>query len=254
MRSPPNRTPISATHPLCGFFLIAMAAQSILLAADGASTQPGGSTAASMPALASRDAANAMDAYYLRTCAMCWGLLGARGESIELTHVGRRVRVCSRQCLDEFQRDAKAGIARLDAVMIADQLPYYPLNTSLIDDRPLGAHPLDFIWGNRLFRAVDEGDRDKIITDPESAILKLDHAVIAAQVANYGMPDKCPVQGAILPTDEKIDIVVANRMVRVCCFRCSRIVRDRPQQYLGMVEYANRDAAQTLPANGEDRP
>lgn len=184
-----------------------------------------------------------MDAYYLKICAMCPGLLGAKGEATTITSAGRQVRVCCPDCRASFERDPSAGIARIDATIIADQLPLYPLKTSLLDDRPLGPQPVDFVWGNRLFRAVDDAEREKILADPAAAIRSLNRAVIEAQRTTYGMPDKCPVQGDILPTDQRIDIVVANRMVRVCCAKCADVVRARPVQYLGMVEYANRDAA-----------
>lgn len=220
-----------------------------LLIAQTAPTQP-----ATKPVPAERNAAEAMDGYYLRTCAVCTGLLGARGEAIGLRHQGRSLRVCCKDCRESFEHDPDIFLAKADAVMIADQLPYYPLRTSLIDNRALGAQPLDFIWGNRLFRAVDAADREQILADPAAAICRLDRAVIVAQTPTYGMPEKCPVQGDILPTDRKVDVVVANRMVRVCCGRCARLVRARPYQYLGMIEYANREAARQQINREQDRP
>ena len=194
-----------------------------------------------------------MDAYYLKTCAACDTLLGAKGEAVDASHAGRGLRFCSSACESAFGRDPAAGLARLDALMIADQRPHYPLTTSLIDDGALRASPLAFIWGNRLFLARDEAERRRILADPAAAIRKLDRAVIAAQKPGYGMPNKCPVQGDILPNESRIDLVVANRMVRVCCTRCVRVVKARPYQYLGMVEYANRQAAASRPF-GVDEP
>ena len=86
-------------------------------------------------------------------------------------------------------------------------------------------------------------ERVEILADPARFVRLLNQAVITTQTPTYGMPDKCPVQGDILPSDDPIDIVVANRMIRVCCGRCARVVRARPYQYLGMVEYANRQRA-----------
>jgi hypothetical protein len=185
-----------------------------------------------------------MDAYYLSVCAWCGGLLGSRGEAVEVTRAGRPLRFCSGPCAADFDAAGAAAFERLDARMIADQRPHYPLKVSLLTGRPLGPAPIEFIWGNRLFMAVDEAERRRILASPAEAIRVLDRAVIAAQTPGYGMPTKCPVQGDILPNDEVIDIVVANRMIRVCCARCARAVRARPYQYLAMVEYANRAAAE----------
>ncbi len=184
-----------------------------------------------------------IDTYYLSTCAQCGGLLGAKGDSPEVVYNARSFRVCSLPCQEAFMRSPVATCERVDTAMIADQSPYYPLAVSLVSGRSLGEPPVEIIWGNRLFRAVDVAERDEILADPAHFVRLLNQAVITVQSPTYGMPDKCPVQGDILPSDDPIDIVVANRMIRVCCGRCARVVRARPYQYLGMVEYANRQRA-----------
>lgn len=183
------------------------------------------------------------DGYYLGTCARCDGLLGSKGESLEVVREGRGLRMCCPECIEAFDRDPTAGRAHVDAVLIADQRPHYPLSTSLVSGRPLGAGALDFIWGNRLFRVASDAERRQLQTRPEHYLQLLNEAVCAAQAGRYGMPDKCPVQGDILASDEPFDIVIANRMIRVCCGRCARVVRARPHQYLGMIDYANRQRA-----------
>ncbi len=192
-----------------------------------------------------------MDGYYLRTCGLCGVLLGVKGEALDLRHEGRELRVCSETCRGELERDAAVALAKIDAALMTDQRPYYPLKTSLISGAPLGAAPLDFVWGNRRFRVCDASERAQVLADPVKSIRALDRAVISVQTPTYGMPEKCPVQGDILPTDRKIDFVVANRMIRVCCGRCVRIVKARPYQYLGMIEYANRAAVEAAPPDGE---
>lgn len=193
-------------------------------------------------AMPSPSASEFADSYYLDTCAQCSGRLGARGETVEGLYAEREVRFCHDDCRRRFEADLPAAFSRLDDRMIADQLPYYPIPASIVSDRPLPAAPVDFIWGNRLFRVTDEDERRRLLADPVQFIRALDRAVITAQAPHYGMPSKCPVQGDILPGDRVIDIVIANRMVRLCCPRCVRVVKARPSQYLGMVEYANRAA------------
>ncbi len=238
--TPPRRTTIARHRALV---LVSW----LLVAAAAAQDAP------SSAAPATPNGAELMDVYYMKTCAGCDALLGAKGEAIDVANAGRSLRFCSSACQTAFSRDPAAGLARIDAVMIADQRPHYPLTTSLFDDGPLGERPLAFIWGNRLFLARDEAERQRVLADPAAAICKLDRAVIAAQRPVYGMPNKCPVQGDILPNESRIDFVVANRMVRVCCARCVRVVKARPYQYLGMVEYANRQAAASRPS-GADEP
>lgn len=187
------------------------------------------------------NAADLTDRYYLPTCPQCGGWLGASGASTDVIVGVREFRFCSAACTEYFQRDPETATTRVDRALIADQLPFYPLQTSITTGRPLPEAPIDFIWGNRLFRAADQADKDRILRDPLRALAALDRAVLDAQRATYPIPNACPVQGAILPNESRIDIVVANRMVRVCCMRCAKVVRSRPGQYLAMIDYAHRD-------------
>jgi hypothetical protein len=186
--------------------------------------------------------ADAMDGFYLNRCPLCGTLLGAKGEAIEVAYDARQLRFCCRSCSERFSAHPGALIVVIDDVLISDQRPFYPTVRSLIDGRPLGPDPIAFIWGNRLFLAADDRDQAAILANPGAAVRTLDRLVVERQRPSYGMPDKCPVQGDILPNEARIDIVVANRMVRVCCGRCAAVVRARPYQYLAMVEYANREA------------
>jgi hypothetical protein len=130
--------------------------------------------------------------------------------------------------------------------MIEDQLSLYPLKTSIVTGQAMPRQPFDVIRGNRLFRVATAQEVAVVSAEPAHHLMLLNRATIEAQRAGYGMPDKCPVQGDILDSDEPIDIVIAGRMLRVCCGRCVRVVRARPSQYLGMIEYANRAASHKL--------
>jgi YHS domain-containing protein len=197
------------------------------------------------------------DAYYLSTCARCERTLGAVGPAVEVAYEQRSLRFCTQACCERFMADPAGGLAHVDAVMIHDQAPHYPVNTSIISGRPLGGPGgtggvgVEFVWCNRLVRVADEAERQAFMQDPERYVRVLDEEVIRVQTPTYGMPMRCPVQGDILPSDEPIDFVVANRMVRVCCARCVRSVRARPYQYLTMVDYANREAAKERGEGGE---
>jgi hypothetical protein len=183
------------------------------------------------------------DMYYLDTCAVCTAKLGAKGDAILRYYDRRSVRFCQKSCQGEFERDPAEGTARLDARMTRDQLPRYPLTTSVVSGVPLGERPLDWFWGNRLVRLADASEKERFLAQPDRYIEALDAACIARQAPAYAFA-KCPVQGDILPGDEVEDVVVANRMVRVCCHRCVDSVGNRPVQYLAVVDYANRQAAE----------
>lgn len=186
--------------------------------------------------------AELMDRYYLSTCARCETALGSRGEAVARIHDGRELRFCTEACAVEFDRVPTRVIEAVDARMAADQAPHYPLQTCVVSGTRLPSRPLDVLWGNRLFRVAGARERDRLLADPERYLAHLDEAVLAIQGPAYALARKCPVQGDILKGDPTIDIVVANRMIRVCCTRCARLVRARPYQYLSMVDYANKKA------------
>ena len=182
------------------------------------------------------------DAYYLATCAACDTLLGTRGEALDVVHRRRSLRLCTQACADRLHSDPDAVHAFADARMKADQRPHYPLTTSIVSEAPLPPEPVDVVVGNRLFRVATPDEVPKLLRDSAAAFRRLDQAVRTAQTPTYAMKGKCPVQGDILPSDTIIDLVVANRMIRVCCRRCEVVVRARPYQYLGMDDYANRSS------------
>lgn len=184
------------------------------------------------------------DPYYLSTCAVCAKQFGLAGSTTVKLYEGREVHFCGDACTAEFEKDAVQGIARLDAMIVKDQLPLYPIDSSIVSGRKLGDKPLDFVWNNRLVRLADEGEKAEFLKKPAEYTKSLDQAVIRAQTPTYGLT-KCPVQGDILETDEVETIVIANRMVRLCCKKCVTKIRNRPIKYLAMVDYANREAAKT---------
>lgn len=182
-------------------------------------------------------AARLGDGYYLTGCAHCGEPLGARGEAIKTLQGQREVLFCRAECRESFERDRAAGLARLDAVMIEDQRPIYPTATSVVSGRPLGERPVDFIWYNRLVRVADERERAEFVRDPGPALERLDAAVIEYRTPYYTI-DKCLIQGVPLPEGKALDVVVANRLFRVCCGQCAMRIRNNPRMHTAIVDYS----------------
>ncbi len=193
------------------------------------------------------------EAYALEVCARCEARLGTRGESLAWTVNGRELRVCGPACLDAAKANSDASFAHADALMVADQRPWYPIETSIVSGRSLGSEALDVIVGNRLFRLAASEEYEVLLRDLPRWWRTLDDEVVARQSAGYPLPTKCPVQGDILDSDVPRDVVVANRMIRVCCERCARMVRARPTLYLGIVECATRQAQPEPRSRDRDR-
>jgi hypothetical protein len=194
------------------------------------------------------------DRFYFERCPECDRLLGTRGDPIEKYYDARQVRFCQAECATEFEADLSASYRRLDARQKIDQLPLYPLGTCVVSDVILPNEPVDFIFNNRLIRVAGEAEKTSFLADPKPYWDKLDSATIAHQARRYWVA-KCPEQGAALdlPNDEQFTVVVAQRIVRVCCEECHDRVRERPSQYLPLIDNALRNppawfVASTQPA------
>lgn len=177
------------------------------------------------------------DGYYLSACARCGRSLGMYGDVSQRCYEGREVVFCREQCRAEFEADQAHGFSRLDAVMIADQKPLYPTDRSIVSGAPLGTDAVDVMWTNRLVRLASPSERERLVADPSAVIAELDRAVIEFRVPRYTIT-KCLVQGVELTDENTADVVVANRLFRVCCLECARRIRALPRARIPAVDYA----------------
>ncbi len=188
------------------------------------------------------------DAYPLATCPVSKGKLGSMGEPVVLNHEGREIRLCCKGCVDKFRAGAAKYIMEIDAAIVAAQSAHYPVDTCLVSGKKLGGEhgtAIDLVVGNRLVRLCCGGCKKPILSDPAAAIAKLDAAVIAKQKASYPL-DTCVITGKKLG-DGAVDVVQANRLVRVCCKMCVDKVRQNP-----LAAFAKIDAAMKAHTDGED--
>ncbi len=183
------------------------------------------------------------DPYPLATCPVSGEKLGSKGEPIVKSYQGREVRFCGESCPPEFEKDLAKNLAKLDEAIIKDQLPLYPLTTSPVTGQALPEKPVDFVHGHRLVRVGAEGERAEFLKDPAKLIAELDKAVIAAQAKDYPLK-ACPVSEEELGSMGKPkDMVVAGRLVRLCCGSCVKDVRKQPARIIALIDEARKAGA-----------
>lgn len=180
------------------------------------------------------------DAYALSTCPISGEQLGEMGAPISLIHEGREVKFCCEGCLPKFKADPAKYMAKIDAKMIEEQLPYYPNNVCAVRGGPLGemGDPIDLIVNNRLVRLCCAGCEKPLRAEPAKFIAPLDAAVLAKQKESYPF-DKCLVSGESLghgTHGKSVDLVVANRLVRLCCEACATQVQVNPAAYFAVID------------------
>jgi hypothetical protein len=197
-------------------------------------------------------AKTAPEPYPLSTCPISGGKLGSMGDPIVKIYEGREVRFCCNACPPKFEKDMAKNVAKLDSAIVADQLPLYPLETSVVSGKKLPAKPVDWVYSNRLVRLGDEAEKAEFMKDPAKHLASLDKAVVDKQLKDYPLT-KCPVSEEELGgMGEAKNLVIGGRLVRVCCNSCIKDVRKEPAKFIAMVDEA-RKGAPTKKGAGEPK-
>lgn len=181
------------------------------------------------------------DPYPLSTCPITGKELGTMGDPVLKLYEGREIRFCCPRCPEKFEKDLAANLARIDEKIIKDQGPFYPLKTSVVTGKDLPAKPYEFVYGNRLVRVGAEAEKAEFLKDPTKHLAALNKAVVDEQGKDYALKS-CPVSKEELGGDmgKPVDLVVAGRLVRLCCKDCKKDVEEDPAKIIAMVDAARK--------------
>jgi YHS domain-containing protein len=198
-----------------------------------------GAPAAKTPA--AKDSLPPLTALYpLASCPITGKPLGSMGDPVVRTYDGREVRFCCAACPPRFERDQEAQLKKLDAQIIAMQLPYYPLETCPVAGGALGSmgEPDNYVYQNRLVRFCCASCRGGFEKDPAKHIAALDKAAADQQRDQYPL-DTCMVRGNRLGSmGDPAEVIIAGRLVRLCCPPCEKQLRENPAQYIATLDAA----------------
>ncbi|MBX3356787.1 MAG: hypothetical protein KF745_00005 [Phycisphaeraceae bacterium] len=182
------------------------------------------------------------DPYPLAVCPVSGKKLADSSAVVVKVIETREIKFYSPEEAATFEADPKTWTAKLDSLIIADQKPHYAATTCVIMDEPLVEDGkdigLDVVVNNRLIRVCCKECAVKVRENPAEAIAKVDQAVIAAQLASY------PLTTCVVGADElggmgdPVDVVIANRLVRLCCKGCLKSLKRDPAKYIAMVDAA----------------
>lgn len=216
--------------------VVAFSVAASLMAQPADAPKPAAPPAPAKPAAAQRSG----DAYPLPNCPISDSKLGSMGDAVVKIYEGREIRFCCKSCPPKFEKDLPKNLAMVDAAIIKDQAPIYPLKTSVVSGKELPAKPLDFVHGNRLVRVADESEKAEFLKDPAKHIAELDKAVVAAQGKDYPL-SKCPVSDEALGSMGKpLDVVLGGRLVRLCCKSCRKDLDKDPAKFIAMIDAARK--------------
>ncbi len=205
------------------------------------------------------------DPYPLPTDAVTDQPLAEVEKPVALLHEGRELRFADAESVETFKAEPQKYLDKVDVKIIENQMPYYPMTTCPVSGDKLGGdmgEPVDYVYGNRLILFCCKGCKGDFLKDPSAMLEKLDAAVIAQQKEAYPL-ETCPVSGQKLGSmGEPVDVVLANRLVRLCCAGCKGKLTANPAKVLAEVDAAweandakpaPRSAAEPAPTQDVDR-
>ncbi|MEK7793935.1 MAG: hypothetical protein AAB353_05375, partial [Candidatus Hydrogenedentota bacterium] len=145
---------------------------------------------------------------------------------------------CCSGCPPRFEKDPAQYLSKIDEKIIEQQTSYYPLTTDVVTDAALGKDAVDFVYFNRLVRFANPDSVAKFEKDAATHLAKLDDAVIAKQKDSYPL-DACPIGGHKLgESGEPVNVVIANRLVRLCCEDCKKDLYKDPVAVFSKIDVA----------------
>ncbi len=174
------------------------------------------------------------DPYPLEVCIMSGEPLDDGPEIF--SHEGQEVRVCCSDCKSQFTSEAYLRIDEINAALIKEQKPFYPLDKCVVTGKQLGDDAVDVIFRNRLFRLSSSAAKEELKKSPSKYFAALDAAVVEKQADSY--PLKVCVVSEQPLDDAAIDHVVANQLVRLAGFDQLTPFNENPGKYLFKIQEA----------------
>lgn len=184
------------------------------------------------------------DPYPLAVCPISGQALGSMGDPVVKLYERREIRFCCGACPEKFEADISASMSKVDAMIVESQRAFYPLATCLVSGEPLTVEgediAIEYVHQNRFVRLCCKGCVADLKAEPAKFMHKLDAAVAAAQRDQYPITT-CVVSGedmTDLAEDDVIEVVVANRLFRLCCPPCKPDVLADPAPYIERLDAA----------------
>jgi YHS domain-containing protein len=164
-------------------------------------------------------------------------------QQIIVDHEGRELRFGTQESAEQFKKDPGQYLPSVDEQIVQQQLPYYPLETCVVSGKTLGGEmgePINYVYKNRLVRLCCTMCKEAFTKGPTAYLGELDEAVKRQQADDYPL-ETCPVSGMELggAMGDPVEVVIANRLVRLCSEGCISKLRADPGKYLGSLDAAD---------------
>ncbi len=175
------------------------------------------------------------DGYPLNTCVVSGKSLAKKSKTIEVD--GRTVKVCCGKCAKKVRKKTSTYLKKIDAAIIAQQSPNYPLSNCPISGKKLGkmGKPKNLILEGQLVKLCCGGCAKKAKAKSKTILAMIHKEAYLKQIKGHenGKGMTCVVSHK--PADRKGTaklIMHGNTLVAVCCKNCLKKFMADPNKYL----------------------
>jgi hypothetical protein len=215
----------------------------LLLAGLASAQNPTPAGEAKQPAPAAAQAVYGTKALYpLNTCVVTDEELEGEGTTVEAG--GRTFKLCCKKCTAKLEKDVATYAKKVDAAIVAAQLPKYPLNTCPVSGEKLGGmgEPVRIVVDGTLVQLCCAKCTKQATSESAAMAMKVRDAAFAQQMAKYPLKT-CVVTGKELGADA-VNTMFGTTLVRTCCPKCVAAIEKEPAKFI----------AKLAPAAGKDAP
>jgi hypothetical protein len=178
--------------------------------------------------------------YPLDTCVVTGESLRDAKKPVTRVIEGREVRLCCANCAGKVRKDPQKWLPKIDAAIADAERIHYPLSNCIVGGGPLGSmgEPVDHVVNNRLVRLCCGHCTGKIDAKSDAYFARMDAEIAGAQRAGYPTT-VCVIDAKPLPEgDEAVEVILANRLFRVCSDGCRESLEARPWEAMGALDAA----------------
>ncbi len=182
------------------------------------------------------------DPYPLETCPVSGEKLGKDAVTVVLEGMkdaklnGTQVKFCCPKCVEGFKADPAKYTGKMNEAIVK-AAGEYPIKACIVmTDEVIDSDAKIVVHHNRVYRLCCKKCVTRFERDPSKYVQEFEARVIAAQKAAY-KATTCPVSGKPLG-DGAVDMVLKDRLVRVCCPGCVGAVKADPAAAFAKIDAA----------------
>ena len=165
---------------------------------------------------------------------------GAMGKATRRVINGVDVTFCCPPCIKPYEENYAEYRQKIDGQIVVLELPYYPTTKCIVTGNELGKEtsPVDYVLGNRLVRLENRECIERLKAEPDTYNRKLDELIIAAERKDYPLTTCIVSDGPLDPDKPAAEVVVGNRLMKLCCGGCTGKIREQPYVYVKKINEA----------------